>query len=77
MWPRIYEQIFVPPPHEGATCNLVSICPAVLEELLFENVDDVDDADDADWGNGEPTTVNHISSPGTFGYGDLKLYGGH
>ena len=40
MFPRHYEQIFVPPPHVGYTYNLVSIGLAVSEEMSFSNVDE-------------------------------------
>ena len=50
MWPRPYEQTFVPfvpQPHGGSTCNLISISLAVSEEMSFENVDEADtDAND-------------------------------
>ena len=37
MWPRSPEQTFIPPTHGGATWNLASIGPAVLEKKIFEN----------------------------------------
>ena len=57
------------PPHRGSTCNLVSIDPAVSEEMLFENVDEAD-ADNAN--EGQRTIICPLSSPETFGSGELK-----
>ena len=42
MWPRPYQQTFVPLAHGGSTCNLVLIGPAVSEEMSFEKVDNAD-----------------------------------
>ena len=39
MWYKHSEQTFIPPPHGGSACNLVSSGPAVSEEMSFENVD--------------------------------------
>ena len=47
MWPRHYEQIFVPPPDGSSTCNLVSTGLAV-SEMSFENVDTDINADTDD-----------------------------
>ena len=44
MCTRHYEQTFVPPPHGGSTCNLVSIGPPV-SEMSFENVGGADTDD--------------------------------
>ena len=37
MWPRLREQIFVPPSHWGSRWNLALIGPAVLAKKIFEN----------------------------------------
>ena len=42
MVPKYCVQTFVPQPHGGSTCNLVSTGPVVSEELSFENVDTAD-----------------------------------
>ena len=62
MWPEPFEQLFVPPTPGGYTWNLVTIGPVVSEEKSFEIVD------------GRRTTepAYTISSPGTFGSGELK-----
>ena len=41
MWPRPppHEQTFVPLTHEDSTWNLASFDTAVLEKMMFENVD--------------------------------------
>ena len=74
IWPRHYEQTFVPLPLGGSTCNLVSVGPTVSEEMLFENVDDanVDIDADADTDGGK-TTAYPINSPKAFGSGELKI----
>ena len=73
MWPRpLHEQTSVPQPRAGSICNLVSIGPAVSEEM-FKNVDDADDTD-ADADAGRRTTAYPISSSGVFGFGGLKWY---
>ena len=58
------------PTPKGSTCNLVSIGPAVSEEMLFENVDEAD-ADNAN--EGQQTIVCPLSSPETFGSGELRM----
>ena len=39
MWPRPFEQTFVPPSLGASIWNLSSIGPVVSEEKMFENVD--------------------------------------
>ena len=39
MWPRPFEQTFVPPSYGVSIWNMSSIGPAVSEEKMFENVD--------------------------------------
>ena len=39
MWPRPFEQLFVPKGPGGCKLNLVTICPLISEEKLFEIVD--------------------------------------
>ena len=46
MWPRPFEQIFVPQSQGGSTWNLALINPVVSEEKMFENVDTHTHADD-------------------------------
>ena len=42
MWPRPYEQTFIPPSYGESLCDLVSISPAVLEQISFENAENTD-----------------------------------
>ena len=61
MWPRPFEQFFVPLTPGGYIWNLVTIGPVVSEEKSFEIIDG--------WRT-EPAYT--ISSPGAFGLGELK-----
>ena len=70
MWPRHYEQIFLPPSHGGSICNLVSNGLVVLEEMSFENVEEANAA--ANINDVQRTTAYPIGSPGAFGTGELK-----
>ena len=36
MWPRLFEQTFVPPSHGSSIWNLVSIGPVVSGEKMFK-----------------------------------------
>ena len=64
MWPRPFEQIFIPPTPGGYIWNLVTIGPVVSEEKSFEIED-----------GGRRTTepAYTISIPGAFGSGELKI----
>ena len=39
MWPKPFEQTFVPPSEGVSIWNMSSIGPVVSEEKMFENVD--------------------------------------
>ena len=62
MWPRLFEQLFVPKVPGGCIWNLVKIGPVVSEEKSFEIVD----------GRRKTEPAYTISSPGAFGSGELK-----
>ena len=64
MWPKPFEQLFVPLIPGGYIWNLFTIGPVVSEEKSFEIVD----------GRRRTTTepAYTISSPGAFGSGELK-----
>ena len=65
MWPRPFEQLFVPN-GPGSFWNLITIGPVVSEKKSFEIVDGP--TADRRWAT-EPAYT--ISSPGAFGSGEL------
>ena len=73
MWPRLFEQLFVPKVPGRCIWNLIEIGLVVSEEKSFEIVDGRR-ATDGRTTDGPRTTepAYTISSPGAFGSGELK-----
>ena len=69
MWPRPFEQFFLPKGPGGCIWNLVAIGPVVSEEESFEIVDGRRMMDGR---TTEPAYT--ISFPGAFGSGELKMW---
>ena len=68
MWPRLFEQTFVPPSHGGSIWNLTLIGPAVSKEKMFK---------ECGWrttDGGQRTPTYPISSPMCFRLRCAKKY---
>ena len=65
MWPKPFEQTFIPPSRGVSIWNMSSIGPVVTEEKMFENVD----------GGMTDTGVTGIllAHQWAFGSGELKI----
>ena len=72
MWPKPFEQLFVPRIPGGYIWNLVTIGPAVSEEKSFEIVDGRRTTTDNAGRRRTTEPAYTISSPGAFGSGELK-----
>ena len=69
MWPRPFEQTFVPPSKGISIWNMSSIGPVVSEKKMFENVDGRTDGQTTDAG----VTGILLAHQWAFGSGELKI----